>query len=131
MNYKIMLDSQSPQNTFIGGLLDSGSYGTITAVMRYDSTGVLQYAVENQYPPVVKSFTLSSDENYICYILEDGSNLNIYIRITSDLSFQFQIRSSSLTWTSPHWRLIYDFSQSIIYFTATFNTNQAAIGYME
>ena len=131
MNYKIMIDSLSPQNTFIGGRLDSASYGIITAVMRYDSTGSIQYVVENQYPPIVKSFTLSSDENYICYILEDSSYLNIYIRSTSDLSFLFQLRSSSLSWTSPHWRLIYDSSQAIIYFSATINTNEVAIGYME
>ena len=92
-----MLDSRSPQNTFIGGLLDSSSYGLITVAMRYNSTGSIQYVVMNQYPPVVKSFTLSSDDNYICYILEDSSNLNIFIRSAVDFSFQFQIRSSSLS----------------------------------
>ena len=131
MNYKIMLDSWSPPNTYIGGRLDSGSYGAITVVMRYNSTGSIQYVVENQYPPILKSFTLSLDGTYLCYILEDGSNLNIFIRSAIDFAFQFQIRSSSLTWTNPHWRLIYDSSQAIIYFSATVNTNEAAIGYME
>ena len=131
IKYKIILDSQSPQNTFIGGRLDSSSYGEITVAMKYSPTGSIQYVVENQYPPVVKSFTLSSDETCLCVILEDSGNLNIFIRSASDLSFMSQIRSSSLSWISPHWRLIYYPSQAIFYFTAIVDNNVAAIGYME
>ena len=131
MFYKVMIGTQNPQYTYLGGKLSTNSYGDITVVSQYLPNGNVLVVRGYTLPPIIDSFTLSSDSAYICFLMLDGSSLNLYVLQASDLSVYNQYKSTSLRWNSTQCKLIYDSINQLVFFYGSDASNQAIIGCTE
>ena len=131
MYYKVLIGDLTPQYTYLGGKLSTTSYGDTTIVSQSLSNGTAIYVRVYSYPPLIDSFTLSSDNSQLCFLMQDVSYLNIFVISAVDLSTVNQIRSDSMLCNDPQCRIIYDSVNSYIYFYAVDASNKANIGYTE
>ena len=131
MHYKVLIGNLTPQYTYLGGQLSTTSNGDTTIVGQFLSNGTAIFVRVYSYPPLIDSFTLSSDSSLLCFLMQDVSYLNIFIISASDLSVISQIRSDSIFCSDPRCRIIYDSANSYIYFYGVNANNQANIGYTE
>ena len=59
------------------------------------------------------------------------ASFNIIRLSTGDLSYVSQIRSGLITWNYPQWRVLYNQSNSMMYYAAIDAASLVVIGYMK